>query len=108
MHACFYSQWKKNFVFKNNFIEVIFQIITRLDKKYIQDKYVDVLAEVLISSAFDIEVSLKMINFIIENEIDVNASVILEVYEDITDRAEEEELEKFTDIVKKIEEFIEK
>ena len=49
-----------------------------------------------------------MINFIIENEIDVNAYVISEVYEDITDRAEEEELEKFTDIVKKIEEFIEK
>ena len=62
----------------------------------------------MISSAFNIEVSLKIINFIIENEIDVNASVISEVYEDITDRAEEEELEKFTDIVKKIEEFIEK
>ena len=49
-----------------------------------------------------------MINFIIENEIDVNVSVISEVYEDITDRAEEEELEKNADIVKKIEEFIEK
>ena len=48
-----------------------------------------------------------MINFIIENEIDVNASVISEVYEDITDRAEEEE-QKNADIVKKIEEFIEK
>ena len=71
----------------------------------------DILAEVLVFSTVNIEASLKMISFIIENEIDFNESqptIISDVYEEITDYAEEEELEKYADVLRKIEEFIEK
>ena len=105
------STERKDYVFKNNFVEVFSKIITRLDKKSVQDKYLDILAEVLVFCTVNIEASLKMISFIIENEIDFNESqptIISDVYEEITDYAEEEELEKYADVLRKIEEFIEK
>ena len=63
----------------------------------------DILAEVLVFSTVNIEASLKMISFI-ENEIDLNESqptIISDFYEEITDYAEEEELENYADVLRK-------